>query len=109
MNFGRYKRIILPYILGQVNRQKNIEKTIENMLENACSFSAIANFVGMTTDSRSFMSFVRHDYFRRILCSFFAEKYDSGEIFCSIENLTEIIIKICYKNAEEIIRGSKNV
>ena len=82
---------------------------IENMLENACSFSAIANFVGMTTDSRSFMSFVRHDYFRRILCSFFAEKYDSGEIFCSIENLTEIIIKMCYKNAEEIIRGSKNV
>lgn len=82
---------------------------IENMLENAASFSAISNFVGMTTDSRSFMSFVRHDYFRRILCSFFADKFDGGEVFCEFEELVEVLEKMCYKNAKAIAGGNKNV
>lgn len=85
------------------------KKGIEDMLESVMTFSAISNFIGMTTDSRSFLSFVRHDYFRRILCSFFAEKFDKGELGCKINDLVSVLEKICYKNASEFIGGNKNV
>ena len=47
-------------------------------------FSETANlsqFYGMLTDSRSFLSYARHDYFRRILCSYVARKLDNGEFY----------------------------
>jgi len=75
---------------------------IENMLENWSSFGVLSNFIGMTTDSRSFLSFVRHDYFRRILCNWLGEKKEKGEIFEDEEELYLIAEKICYSNAKEI-------
>ena len=77
------------------------KKGITDMLENNATFGAICNFVGMTTDSRSFLSLVRHDYFRRILCSWFAEKCEKGEFLNSDEINKNIINKLCYKNAKE--------
>lgn len=58
----------------------------------------LAYFVGMLTDSRSFLSYVRHDYFRRILCSFVGELVESGEYRNDEKILKEIIEGICYKN-----------
>lgn len=78
-------------------------------LENISSFGLLSNFVGMTTDSRSFLSFVRHDYFRRILCQWLAEKYDSGEFCCSYDSLEALAKDMCYENAKRIIGGIHNV
>lgn len=58
----------------------------------------LAYFIGMLTDSRSFLSYVRHDYFRRILCSFVGELVENGEFICDELLLKEIIEGICYRN-----------
>lgn len=78
---------------------------IRQVLDNVSSFGLLSNFVGMTTDSRSFLSLVRHDYFRRILCSWMAEKAETGELPDSVEELSPLLKKICYENARESIRG----
>ena len=80
---------------------------IVDMLENAAAFSALSNFIGMTTDSRSFLSFVRHDYFRRVLCGWLAEKYDSGEVLCELEDLQAMAIDLCYGNAKKILKNER--
>ena len=73
---------------------------IEQMLETFASHSVLSTFVGMTTDSRSLLSFVRHDYFRRILCQWIATKVSQGK-FPGEENLLgDLIRKICYENAK---------
>ena len=77
---------------------------IVDMLDNTAAFSVLSNFIGMTTDSRSFLSFVRHDYFRRILCNWIGEKIDNGEFICSEKQIEELIAKLCYENAKEIFR-----
>lgn len=75
---------------------------IEEVLENAAAFSALSNFIGMTTDSRSFLSFVRHDYFRRILCRWVGDKMGSGDFVCRREQAEELIYRLCYANAKEV-------
>jgi len=59
----------------------------------------LSRFVGMLTDSRSFLSFPRHEYFRRILCNLFGETIQNGELPDDIEWTGEIIKDICYRNA----------
>lgn len=61
----------------------------------------LANFVGMLTDSRSFLSYPRHDYFRRILCDFIGKWVDDEEVPDSEALLRPIIEGISYKNAEQ--------
>ncbi len=73
------------------------------MFENASVFSAFSNFVGMTTDSRSFLSFVRHDYFRRVLCDWLGEKWEKGELLCAKEEVTALAKKLCYENAKSAV------
>ncbi len=58
----------------------------------------LADFVGMLTDSRSFLSYVRHDYFRRILCNYIGELVENGEFEADESILTSIVEGICYKN-----------
>lgn len=60
----------------------------------------LGGFVGMLTDSRSFVSYPRHEYFRRILCDFIGELADSGEYPNNDKYLKEIVEGICYKNAK---------
>lgn len=55
-------------------------------------------FIGMLTDSRSFVSYIRHDYFRRILCNFIGELVDAGEFEKDFDILKEIVEGVCYKN-----------
>ena len=73
---------------------------IKNTLESVASFGAISQFIGMTTDSRSILSFIRHDYFRRLLCSWLDEKNNAAEWELSPALLCEIAAKISYKNAK---------
>lgn len=67
-------------------------------MKSITSQSMLADFVGMLTDSRSFLSYVRHDYFRRILCSYIGELVDKNEYEYDEEILKKIIEGICYKN-----------
>lgn len=73
---------------------------IENTLQCISSFGVVSQFIGMTTDSRSILSFVRHDYFRRLLCSWLDEQNALGELDMQLETQKEIIKKICYENAK---------
>jgi glucuronate isomerase len=59
----------------------------------------ISRFVGMLTDSRSFLSYPRHEYFRRILCNLFGEEVENGELPNDIRWIGKIIQDICYYNA----------
>jgi glucuronate isomerase len=59
----------------------------------------LSRFVGMLTDSRSFLSYPRHEYFRRILCNLFGEEIENGELPDDIQWTGKIIQDICYHNA----------
>jgi glucuronate isomerase len=58
----------------------------------------ISQFVGMLTDSRSFLSFPRHEYFRRILCNLFGEDMENGELPGDFDLIGKIIQDVCYFN-----------
>lgn len=70
----------------------------------ARQFAACANLypvsvsVGMLTDSRSFISYPRHELYRRVLCNYFGELIERGEYFSSEEELGKVIQNICYYN-----------
>lgn len=80
------------------NDQKN---GMERQLEALMQLGMVSQFVGMLTDSRSFLSFPRHEYFRRILCNKIGALVEQGEYPNDKMMLKEIIEKICYKNALE--------
>ena len=60
----------------------------------------LSQFIGMITDSRSFLSFTRHEYFRRILCNFIGEIVVNGEYPNNTKKLEEIVSNICYYNSK---------
>ena len=59
----------------------------------------LSRFVGMLTDSRSFLSYPRHEYFRRIVCNLFGEEVERGELPNDIDWIGKVIQDICYYNA----------
>lgn len=59
----------------------------------------LGHFIGMLTDSRSFLSYVRHEYFRRIMCSVIGEYVEKGEYPYDKETLEGLVEGICYRNA----------
>lgn len=61
----------------------------------------LSRFVGMLTDSRSFLSFPRHEYFRRILCNLFGEEITNGELPNDMEWIGKVVKDICYYNAKQ--------
>ena len=74
---------------------------IENTLDCISSFGVVSQFIGMTTDSRSVLSFLRHDYFRRLLCSWLDRKNSELQWHLSEETQGKIIENICYHNANK--------
>lgn len=73
-------------------------------LTSLSNLGLISCFVGMLTDSRSFLSYTRHEYFRRILCNLFGEWVIEGEIPHDIPFLGSIIQDICFHNANDYFR-----
>ena len=61
----------------------------------------LSRFVGMLTDSRSFLSYPRHEYFRRILCNLIGEDVENGEIPKDMSLLGQMVENISYNNAAE--------
>ena len=78
---------------------------IREMLDKYSVYSVLSTFVGMTTDSRSILSFARHEYFRRVLCKWIGEKAERGEVPDDFELWVPIVRKICYENAKKQIGG----
>jgi len=72
---------------------------IENQVESLSNMGILSEFIGMTTDSRSFLSFSRHDYFRRILCNIIGTDVEQGLIPNDMEMIKKLIEKICHTNA----------
>ncbi len=69
-------------------------------MKSYANLSAFGNFLGMLTDSRSFLSYPRHEYFRRILCRVVGEWVEEGMYPADYEALAELIADICYNNTK---------
>jgi glucuronate isomerase len=68
---------------------------------NALSYAGLLGcFTGMVTDSRSFLSYPRHEYFRRVLCNLLGNDIENGEIPDDLELVGNMVRDICYRNAE---------
>lgn len=80
---------------------------IRQQIQTLAEGSLLGNFVGMTTDSRSFLSFPRHDFFRRILCEQLGEWAQRGEIPSNPETLSRLVQDITYNNAKELFTQSR--
>ncbi|GAB3260371.1 glucuronate isomerase [Larkinella harenae] len=80
-----------------LDQKDGMQKQI-NALSN---MGLLSRFVGMLTDSRSFLSYPRHEYFRRILCNIFGNDVENGELPNDIEWIGKLVQDICYRNAEK--------
>jgi glucuronate isomerase len=76
---------------------------IEWQLNALSNLGLLSRFVGMVTDSRSFMSYPRHEYFRRVLCNLLGRDVENGEIPDEDSLLGPMIRNICYSNAERYL------
>ncbi|MBZ5855988.1 glucuronate isomerase [Flavihumibacter profundi] len=76
---------------------------IKRHLDALSNASLVSRFVGMLTDSRSFLSFPRHEYFRRILCNTFGEEMEKGELPNDLTWIGQVIENICYNNTREFL------
>ena len=74
---------------------------METQLKALANLGCLGTFVGMLTDSRSFVSYTRHEYFRRILCNLIGEWVEGGEYPVNMKDLENIVKGICYQNAKE--------
>jgi glucuronate isomerase len=72
-----------------------------NQLNALSNMGLLGRFVGMITDSRSFLSYPRHEYFRRILCNLIGHDVENGELPNDIEWLGKMVENICYFNAKK--------
>lgn len=73
---------------------------MENQINTLSSIGLLSHFVGMLTDSRSFLSFPRHEYFRRLLCNMIGTEADTGKIPRDEKLLHNLVKNVCYRNAE---------
>jgi glucuronate isomerase len=71
---------------------------IIKQLNSLSNMGLLSKFIGMLTDSRSFLSFPRHEYFRRILCDLFGKEIENGELPNDPEWIGKVIQDICYHN-----------
>jgi glucuronate isomerase len=72
---------------------------MEAQITELANMSVLGNFVGMLTDSRSFLSYTRHEYFRRILCNIIGSWVERGEYPNNIDKLGKMVEDICHNNA----------
>ena len=73
---------------------------MEDHLTRLASVSLLGSFIGMLTDSRSFLSYTRHEYFRRILCNLLGTWVEQGELPNDKNMLYSLTARICYENAK---------
>ncbi|MEA4934131.1 MAG: glucuronate isomerase [Lawsonibacter sp.] len=72
---------------------------MEKQLTDLANLGVLGSFIGMLTDSRSFLSYTRHEYFRRILCNLIGTWVENGEVHADMAVLGQLVQDICYNNA----------
>ncbi len=77
---------------------------ITAQVEALSNAGLLSRFIGMVTDSRSFMSYPRHEYFRRILCDLIGQDVASGELPDDDALLGRLVEDVCYRNAKDYLR-----
>lgn len=77
------------------------KKGMEAQMDALSQLGLLSKFVGMLTDSRSFLSFPRHEYFRRILCNLLGTDMENGELPNDMEMVGNMVSDICYRNAKQ--------
>ena len=77
---------------------------MEKQMNTLSNMGVISTFIGMTTDSRSFLSYSRHEYFRRIICNLFAQDMEIGLIPNDEKWIAGILKNICYFNAKDYFK-----
>ena len=83
----------------------NDHKTgMQDQMISLANLGNLSGFVGMLTDSRSFLSYTRHEYFRRILCDLVGTWVENGEFPADMDTLEEIITDISYNNAKRYFK-----
>ncbi len=76
---------------------------IEDQLNALSNAGLLSRFVGMVTDSRSFMSFPRHEYFRRVLCNLLGDDMERGELPNDERLIGDMVRRICFSNARDYL------
>ena len=74
---------------------------MRQQMRTVANVGVLGKFIGMLTDSRSFLSYFRHEYFRRLVCDLVGDWVENGEYPDDEEMLKEIVEGICYRNAVE--------
>ena len=77
---------------------------MESQMRSLANLGLLSRFVGMLTDSRSLVSYTRHDYFRRIMCNLIGGWVDAGEYPKDFDMLEKVVKGICYNNAKEYFK-----
>jgi len=77
---------------------------MEEQMKTLANLGCFGNFIGMLTDSRSFVSYTRHEYFRRIMCNLIGNWAEEGEYPADLDTLKEIASGIAYYNAKEYFK-----
>ncbi len=81
---------------------------MEKQLTALSNLGLLSRFVGMLTDSRSFLSYTRHEYFRRILCNKLGHLVENGEYPNDIEFLGKVVQDICFNNAKAYFDATRH-
>ena len=76
------------------------KKGIIDQLNSVSNMGLLSRFIGMLTDSRSFLSYPRHEYFRRILCNLIGQDVEKGELPNDMDLLGKLVQDVCYNNAK---------
>ena len=88
----------------------NDNKTgMQEQLINLANLSILGNFIGMLTDSRSFLSYTRHEYFRRILCDLLGKWIENGEYPADYEFVGSMVQDICFNNVKRYFNLEENL
>jgi len=82
------------------------KESMEQQMNALSNLGLLSRFVGMLTDSRSFLSYTRHEYFRRTLCNLLGNDVENGEIPNDMELLGTMVENICFNNAKEYFNFS---
>ena len=77
---------------------------MERQMNTLSNMGLLSRFVGMVTDSRSFMSYPRHEYFRRILCNLLGRDVENGELPEDFDRIGKLVQDVCYNNAKQYFK-----
>ena len=80
------------------------KEAMEWQLNSLSNCGLLSAFIGMVTDSRSFMSYPRHEYFRRVLCNLLGREMENGQLPANAELVGRMAARLCYQNAADYLQ-----